>query len=343
MCRDRDVGGHKPETSLYKLLNAVPGLTTLTTLDIFLPYSSDDLSFFCTKLDVIKAGWPIFAANLINLHLDVPLEEIHLVLLSHIRLLRLEKLSIALRILPTSEPKLPNELIRKSLLPFLIDHGPTLRSLTFIARENLNISSMLSSLQRMPYLSRLDITHLFVSSESPSLIGLHHFLETHQSQLQHLAFNFMGRSSFFDIDISEFLNQEWCHVLLPGLQSLSFGFSGFTLSSEAAAIPYLQRHIPTVTSLTIISRHFSYDQVASILTGPKSGGYQLTALRALDIRIRCFSPTFLSLLVDSAPQLRSLKLNVSVIGPDKQPERFERSRVPEVGCHSLSSMYLRPR
>jgi len=190
MCRD--VGGHKPETSLYKLLNAVPGLTTLTTLDIFLPYISDDLSFFCTKLDVIKAGWPIFAANLINLHLDVPLEEIHLVLLSHIRLLRLEKLSIVFRILPTSEPKLPNELIRKSLLPFLIDHGPTLRSLTFVARENLNISSMLSSLQHMPYLSRLDITHLFVSSESPSLVGLHHFLETHQSQLQHLAFNFMG-------------------------------------------------------------------------------------------------------------------------------------------------------
>ena len=118
----RHVVGREPETSLDKLLNAVPGLTTLTTLDIQLPYSWDDHSFYRTKLSVIKAGWPIFAANLTTLHLDVPLEKIHLVLLSHITLLRLERFSIVLLILPTSEP---NELIRKSLLPFLIDHGPT--------------------------------------------------------------------------------------------------------------------------------------------------------------------------------------------------------------------------
>ena len=93
--------------------------------------------------------------------------------------------------------------------------------------------------------------------------------------------------------------------------------------------------MPTVTSLTILNMHFSYDQVASILTGPTPGGYQLTALRALDIRIWCFSPALLSLLVDSAPQLQSLKLNMSAFGPDKQPERFGRNRVPEVGRHSL--------
>jgi hypothetical protein len=330
------VVGHEPETSLDKLVNAVPGLTTLATLDIHLPYSSDDHSFYATKLSVIKAGWPIFAANLTTLNLDVPLEEIHLVLLSHITLLRLEKFSIVLRILPTSEP---NELIRKSLLPFLIDHGPTLRSLKFVTRENLNISSILNSLQHMPYLSRLDITHPFFSSKLTCLVGYHHFLETHQSQLQHLTFNFVAQSSSCDMDSSEFLNQEWCRVLLPGLQFLSFGLSGFRMSCEAAAIPYFQRHIPTVKSLTILDLHFSYDQVASILTGPMSGGYQLTALRTLDIRIWCFSPAFLSLLAENTPQLRSLKLNMSVIGPDKgpdkQPERFGRNRVPEVGRHSL--------
>jgi hypothetical protein len=148
----RRVVGHEPRTVLDKLLNAAPGLTTPTTLDICLPYSLDDHPFYWTKLDVIKAGWPIFAANLTNLHLDVPLEEIHIVLLSHIRLLRLEKFFIILRVFPTSEP---NELIRKSLLPFLIDHGPTLRSLTLVARENLNISSMLNNLHHMPYLSDL--------------------------------------------------------------------------------------------------------------------------------------------------------------------------------------------
>ena len=339
----RDVVDHEPETSFDKLLDAVPGLTTLTTLDIHLPYSSDDHSFYWTKLSVIKAGWHIFAANLTTLRLDVPLEEIHLVLLSHMRLLRLEKLSIVLRILPTSEP---NELIRKSLLPFLIDHGPTLRSLTFATRENLNISFILNSLQHMPYLSCLNITHPFFSSKLTCLIGYHHFLEAHQSQLQHLTFNFVAQSSSCDMDSSEFLNQEWCHVLLPGLQSLSFGLSGFGMSCEAAAIPYFQRHIPTVKSLTILDLHFSYDQVAAILTGPKSGGYLLTTLRTLDIRIWCFSPTFLSLLAENTPQLRSLKLNMFVIGPDKgpdkQPERFGKNRVPEVGRHSQSSMYPRP-
>ena len=334
----RRVVGHEPKTLLDKLLNAVPGLTTLTTLDINLPYSLDDHPFYWTKLHVITAGWPIFAANLTNLHLDVPLEEMHIVLLSHITLFRLENFSIILRIFPTSEP---NELIRKSLLPFLIDHAPTLRSLTLVTRENLNISSMLNSLQHMPYLSNLDITHLFFSPElTASLVGYHHFLEAHQSQLQHIAFNFVARSSSFDIDSSEFLNQEWCRVLLPGLQSLSFGLSGFSVSCEAAAIPYFQRHIPTITSLTILSLHFSYEQVASILTGPNPG-YQLTALRALDIQIWCFSPAFLSLLVDKTPQLRSLKLNASVIGPDKQPARFGRNRVPEVG--RLCSLCICPR
>ena len=194
---------------------------------------------------------------------------------------------------------------------------------------------MLNSLQHMAYLSRLDITHHFVSSELPSLEGFHYFLETHQSQLQHLAFNFMGRPSSFGIDSPGFLDQEWCRVLLPGLRSLSFGLSGFSLPCQAAAIPYLQRYMPTVMSLTILNMHFSYDQVASILTGPTPGGCQLTALRVLDIRIWCFSPALLPLLVDSAPQLRSLKLNMSAIGPDKQPERFGRNRVPEVGRHSL--------
>jgi hypothetical protein len=64
----RHVIGHEPEASLDKLLNAVPGLTTLTTLNIYLPYSCwDDHSLHCTKLSVIKAGWPIFAANLTTL------------------------------------------------------------------------------------------------------------------------------------------------------------------------------------------------------------------------------------------------------------------------------------
>ena len=63
---------HEPETFLNKLLDVVPGLTTLTTLVIYLPYSLDDHSFYWTKLGMITAGWPIFAANLTTLSLDVP-------------------------------------------------------------------------------------------------------------------------------------------------------------------------------------------------------------------------------------------------------------------------------
>jgi hypothetical protein len=59
----RHVVGHEPETSLDKLVNAVPGLTALTTLDISLPYSWDDHSFYGTKLSVIHAGWPIFCGQ----------------------------------------------------------------------------------------------------------------------------------------------------------------------------------------------------------------------------------------------------------------------------------------
>ena len=95
------------------------------------------------------------------------------------------------------------------------------------------------------------------------------------------------------------------------------------------------RHISAVESLIILSLNFSYDQVASTLTGPKTGRYRLTAL---SIRITCFSPVFLSLLVDNAPQLRSLKLNISAIGPDKQPESFSRNSVVAEVSHSLFSV-----
>jgi hypothetical protein len=322
----RHVIGDEPETFLDQLLNAVPGLTTLTTLDVSLPHNLED-PFYSTKLSVIKASWSVFGANLTTLSFDMPLEEIHLVSLSHIRLLRLENFSIVLHIFhPIS---LPNELIRKSLLPFLIDHSPTLRSLELIALKKVDMSSLLTGLRHMPCLSSLNFSHHFLSLKLTNLIGHHQFLQGHQSQLQRLTFE--AQSFRSDMEITdEFFNQEWCHILLPELQALSYSLSGFRMSCEAAAIPYFQRHIPTVKSLTIFGLHFSYDQVASILTGP-TPGYQLTMLRTLDIRIRCFSPAFLNLLAEKTPQLRLLKLDMSVIGPDKQPESFAGDRVPEVG------------
>ena len=326
---------HEPKASL---LDAVLGLTSLTTLDVSLPYNFEDPFFHSAKLNVIKAGWPVFAANLTTLYLDVPLEEIHLILLSHIVLLQLEKFSIVLHTFhATSESY---ELIRTSLLPFLIDHGPTLRSLKLFALEDLNMSSMLTSLQHMPYLSDLDIAHFFLGSELTSFIGHHQFLEAHGSHLQHLTLEFMEQPSLFDIDMSEFFNQEWCRVLLPELQTLSFGLSPRFEVPHETAIPYFQRHIPTVKSLTIRSLNFSHDQFSSILTGPKPGEYRLTGLGTLDIQILCFSPAFLSLLVDKTPHLRLLRLKASIIGPDKQPEPWGRNRVPEVSRLSFSSLYL---
>jgi hypothetical protein len=79
--------------------------------------------------------------------------------------------------------------------------------------------------------------------------------------------------------------------------------------------------------------------MASIITGPKARGYQLAALRTLDMEILCFSPDFLSLLAHGIPQLQSLKLVVADIGPDKDNVFFARNRVPEV---SQPSFYLLP-
>ena len=330
---------HKWETFLDKLLDAVPGLTRLTILDVSLPYSLDNYSFYWTKIGIINAGWPFFAVNITTLSLDIPLEEIHLVLLSHITLLQLESFFIFLHIFfPTYEP---NGLIWNTLLSFLLDHGLTLSSLRLEALKKVDISSILAGLQHMPHLNSLHISHPFLTLGLMNFVGHHQFLEAHQLQLQYLTFNFVVQSLSSDI-ANKFFNQEWCDILLPGLQSLSFCFLCLTVSHDDAAdttIPYFQQHIPTVKSLIIHTLHFSYNQVASILTGPKYGEYQLTVLRMLDIQIQCFSPAFLSLLIDKAPQLWLLKLNMSIIGPDKQPKCFRRSRVPELG-HSI---YLLPR
>lgn len=202
------------------------------------------------------------------------------------------------------------------------------------------MSTALLGLPRMPYLKSLHISHLLLGMEPTSFAGHHQFLETHQSQLQRFTFDFVGQSPALNIAIpDEFFNQEWCRVLLPELLSLSLQFHRFIIPSSEAAIPYMQRHIPTVETLIIHALQFSYEQISSILKGPTPGGYQLTRLRILDIQIWCFSPAFLSLLVRQAPHLQSLKLTASVVGPDKQPARFGRNRVPEF-CEALKSSYF---
>jgi hypothetical protein len=312
---------------LDRLLDNVPGLTKLTKMDIYLQHNSKD-PFHAMKIKVLEAGWLVFSANLTALSLNVPLEELPLVVPSHNTLLQLESFSIVLYNFNfTSEP---NEVISRALLPFLIKLGPTLRSLKLAARENVDISSILANLPHMFYLRNLDISHPFLSLELTSLVGHQLFLEAHQSQLQHLSLDFFRvQSSPLNIT-ADFFNQEWCHVVLPELQCLSFHLCGFTVSCEAAAITYLQRQIPSLKSLKVHPLWFSYDQMTSIITGPKSTGYQLKALRTLDVQIRCFSPNILSLLADRIPHLRSLKLAVAVIGPDEQPEHLGSSRVPEV-------------
>jgi hypothetical protein len=185
----------------------------------------------------------------------------------------------------------------------------------------------------MPYLRNLDISHPFLSLERTRLTGHHLFLEAHQSQLQYLSFDFVAQSSSLEIT-DEFFNQEWYRVLLPALQSLSFRLSGFTVSCEAA-IPYLQRQIPTLKFLEVHQLCFSYDQIASVITGPKAEGCQLRALRTLNVQIQCFSPYLLTLVADRLPNLQSLKLLVMTIGPDKQPKDLGSSKIPEVSPPSF--------
>jgi len=323
---------------LDQLLHAVPGLTSLITLDVCLPYSLDDHSFYWTKLDALKAGWPIFAANLTTLTIDVPLEEIHLVLLPHISLVRLEKFSAMLHV--AHKTSQPNNLLRKSLSPFLIAHSPTLRSLKLDAQEKVDISSVLADLRHMPCLNTLNLSHRFLSLELTSLAGHHQFLETHRSQLQHLRLDYFEWGFPFFNTPEEFFNQEWCRVLFPELRSLSLRLrvSYFTTPFEDAAITYIQQHIPTVESLHVYLT-FSYEQVASILTGPKGGEYQLTKLGTLDLRIWCFSPALLILLAVNAPQLQSLRLRPIVLGPDNHTEPFGENRAPEVSPLPFSGPY----
>ena len=137
--------GQELETLLDKLLDAVPGLTTLTTLDIYLPYSLDYCSFYLTKLGMITVSWPNFAANLTTLS---PMYHWKKFTSSYCPILcssGWRNFSIVLHIVyPTSEP---NELIWKSLLPFLIDHNSTLQSLKLEALEKVDMSSILTDLQ----------------------------------------------------------------------------------------------------------------------------------------------------------------------------------------------------
>jgi len=196
------------------------------------------------------------------------------------------------------------------------------------------MSSILTGLQRMPCLNNLNISHPVLTLESTSFVGHHQFLEAHQSQLEHLTFNFIPKSDFSNIT-DEFFSQDFCHVLLPELQSLSFRFLSPAMSCDVAAVSYFQKIILTVKSLRVYPVIFSDNQVASILAGPKPGKC-FTALEMLDIPMWCFSPALLGLLAEKTPRLRSLKLIVFIIGPDEKVQPFGRNMIPEF-CDVLQS------
>ncbi|KIM41572.1 hypothetical protein M413DRAFT_27892 [Hebeloma cylindrosporum] len=147
------------------------------------------------------------------------------------------------------------------------------------------MSFVLSNLPRIPYLISLDISHHF---QVKSFSGHRRFPEVHQSQLQHLAIEFEVTT-----ESEKPFDQDWCRVPLPGLQSLSLCVTSPRPPWEAMAIiPYIQRHVLTVSPLKVDSLTFSYDKVASILTGPTGGNYQPTKLGTLELEIRGLARPF---------------------------------------------------
>ncbi|KAF8149884.1 hypothetical protein B0H34DRAFT_165958 [Crassisporium funariophilum] len=290
------------EITHRNVIQIMQNLTSVTTLRVglvpeeYLHFSHAGPSFFAD-------GWRAFGRTLKELHLDVPLEALHIVLPKHgCKLTSLDTLVVRLfRVYHNLDD---DDMINATLLPFINLHHEHLVSLSLESPESIRLSPLLRNLNPMPLLRSFRVQQSFVSLDQTDLTGLEQFLRVHRRQLQHLDIAILSRYTNYPAP-NVFFSQPCFQVSFPALKELSIFLCHFPTSYTAGIIPHILQFKNTLTSLVItLYQRFSQEEFVLLVSGLAPSDI----LRELKMDLFAFGSQDICLLAKSFPKLETLTI-----------------------------------
>lgn len=338
-------------------------MTSVTALSIWLDRIRDPWHY-ASKREILRQGWPVFGPKLRTLVLHTPLEDIPDILNGVTFFPQLENFSINITI--TFRTSDPTALLCRTILPLVNNHRTTLKALSLESwKERIDLSLFLSQLSDMPNLLDIHLLQIFDGVEVMDTTGLCRFLSAHNSQLRHLGLHFMQRyaieSSWKDWivctpavrDISKspitfykhyiwrktpplhtiahdaynLFSQYIYQIHFPNLESFDLGVPELSCPYSPKTIPYLQKHLHNLTSLSVVTCSFTYERITLLLSQPKGVSYRI---RKLHLYIEFLCPELLLFLAKKLPNLVYLVLYCQDFSPHKDQQVEVAARTTEV-------------
>ncbi|KAF8157196.1 hypothetical protein B0H34DRAFT_490606 [Crassisporium funariophilum] len=285
----KDLENHPTQAWARDLFEIVEGLTNVEMLHLECAVRTDSFNFdsfagFRCGKPLIFAGWKAYSSNLRSLKLNFPLEALVDVLpIGTPSLPCLEDLEVVLSIAYRTTD--PSKILCSLLLPFIVNHGSTLRSLNIHAQENLPLSLFFSRIS-LPLLTSLSLGMPCIGSlEQADTSGLHVLLQTHAPYLKNLRFVFFAQHC---VDNRSWLFSRCLYVPMPDLETLECTLYGFPSETNRGIPSFVEQYHKTLVSLSIRTNQLSEEDFHGLLsTFPTP----CTALKRLEFETRYLDPS----------------------------------------------------
>lgn len=280
--------------------------------DYHVEFSCDDnLLAFQYALPALILGWTIFGTKLTSLTLDVPLEGLRDFIHPCLRFRQLTALTI--RLSKSNPDSDCTTIIKEVLKPFINNHHASLAALVLTSINNFDFSALLLGLHHFPYLSKLTISHPFVSLQETATSGLRHILALHSGGLRELGLRFhTPPNTYAQLPSSpSWFGLPFFQITLSGLEVLDL-----TLRDQQDDVPwaisYLRNFRQTLRSLTLRNYTFRSQEVESLVVEFEEG-----YLEMLDITIDVLYPRLMDRLAETLVGLEDLRLQFGGFDLDK--------------------------
>ncbi|KAF9450896.1 hypothetical protein P691DRAFT_809245 [Macrolepiota fuliginosa MF-IS2] len=242
---------------LRGFVNALKRLTKLT-IEWDASWGGPDLFDGPAEL-LVTIGWQAYSSNIRELELNISVEICERVVLPSLRLDRLETLILRLEKFYTNTDD--TEIIRKTLVPFVLGHINTLKALTFKSFQNLDMTTFFQNIGHIPNLKRLHIQqpYLGVGYTHSNSFLLHLYVDT----LVDFSWDFYEapdpRFNYTPAEV--WFAQPPYHVKFLNLRHLALGLRGFPLREYFDEIAsYIETHHDTLVTLKLTGWAFDMNQ-----------------------------------------------------------------------------------
>ncbi|KAF7424512.1 hypothetical protein PC9H_009819 [Pleurotus ostreatus] len=201
-----------------------------------------------------------------------------------------------------------HELLVDSILPFVKQVAPQLRSLSVTSWTNLDFSELFARIGPFPRLESFATRAIFDQALATSTDGLTRLLVDSSATLKHVQLK-LRPAKEGEPQLANWLCGAVDHhpTMLTNLKTLQLYPTTLSHGFDAAK-QLIHRSSSTMTNLTIRDRYLSFGELEDILGG------EATRIKKIQICVHTLSVRLLDLLANRCPELRHLILYVGRLG-----------------------------